>query len=256
MVSKKPILAVIIVVIVVGFAISYFADSPVLIVGINSLTMDKELIESKISEYYQNYLNREPDSAGLGFYKQRILEGNSFEWVEEQIKNSNEAKAIQFELEFEQKINEFYHKYLNREPDAEGLKYYKQEIIGGVSYDSIESEFKNSDEAKIVALYNKYLGRAPDPEGLDHYLQRLQEGESYQSIEELFKNSDEAKSFQFGLEVEAKITEFYHKYLNREPDPEGLNYWKQQIIEGKSYDWVENEFKNSEEAQLIQNYLQ
>jgi len=163
--------------------------------------MDKELIESKISEYYQNYLNREPDPAGLGFYKQRILEGNSFEWVEEQIKNSNEAKAIQFELEFEQKINEFYNKYLNREPDVEGLEYYKQEIIEGASYDSIESEFKNSDEAKIVVLYDKYLGRAPDPEGLDHYLQRLQEGESYQSIEELFKNSDETKSFQFGLVI-------------------------------------------------------
>jgi len=81
-------------------------------------------------------------------------------------------------------------------------------------------------------------------------------GESYQSIEELFKNSDETKSFQFGLEVEAKITEFYHKYLNREPDVEGLNYWKQKIFEGESYDWVENEFKNSEEAQLIKNYLQ
>ena len=79
-----------------------------------------------------------------------------------------------------------------------------------------------------------YLRRAPDIEGLNYYLQRLQEGESYRSIEELFINSDESKPIQFELEVEAKITEFYHKYLNREPDSEGLNFYKQKIILGSN----------------------
>ena len=49
-------------------------------------------IELEIMEYYNTYLNRDPDKAGLTHWKNTILnDGKSTDWVQNQIKNSPEA---------------------------------------------------------------------------------------------------------------------------------------------------------------------
>ena len=149
MAAKKTIVAIIIGIIIIGFTVFYFADNPVLTVALNTIIMDQDMIEKNIFEYYKKHLNREPDISGLSHFKQRILEGQSFEWVEEQIQNSEEAKVLRFNIEIESKITEFYNTYLKRQPDPEGMIYWKQQVLDGKSYDWIENEFKNSEEAKL-----------------------------------------------------------------------------------------------------------
>jgi len=53
-------------------------------------------------------------------------------------------------------------------------------------------------------------------------------------------------------QVESNITSVYNKILIREPDPEGMNHWKNFVInENKSIDWVEEQLLNSEERNSI-----
>jgi len=52
------------------------------------------------------------------------------------------------------------------------------------------------------------------------------------------------------LEIDSKITELYNKFLQRDPDSIGLNYFRYQIINGKSFTWLENELKNSKEYKM------
>ena len=109
------------------------------------MIMDENQIDKNIFEYYEEHMNRKPGITDLKYYKQKVLEGQSFEWVEEQIENSEEAKAIKIES----KITEFHNNYLKRQPDSVGMSYWKQQVLDGKSYDWIENEFKNSEEAKL-----------------------------------------------------------------------------------------------------------
>ncbi len=52
--------------------------------------------------------------------------------------------------------------------------------------------------------------------------------------------------------IEHEIKKLYNEILQRDPDPDGLKHWQNQISnEGKSIDWVENMLKNSEEAKSL-----
>lgn len=43
------------------------------------------------------------------------------------------------------------------------------------------------------------------------------------------------------ITAEAQVTELYHKILNRDPDSEGANYYKQEVINnGKSLHGLKN----------------
>jgi len=52
--------------------------------------------------------------------------------------------------------------------------------------------------------------------------------------------------------MDKKITEIFHKYLFREPDHESFTYFKQQIMNGMSYEWFEGVLKNCDESKQIQ----
>jgi len=52
-------------------------------------------------------------------------------------------------------------------------------------------------------------------------------------------------------QVKSDITAIYNEILLREPDPEGINHWKNFIInESKSIDWVKEQLLNSEEGKI------
>ena len=56
------------------------------------------------------------------------------------------------------------------------------------------------------------------------------------------------------LENEKKIHGLYEKYLFRKADPEGLFYFQRHLLGGKSFEWLENELKTSEEAKRMLSY--
>mgnify|MGYP001174111444 CR=1 FL=1 len=50
--------------------------------------------EPKIEEIYRKYLKRNVDPEGMHYYQMQIMEGESIKWVEEKIKNSEEASEL------------------------------------------------------------------------------------------------------------------------------------------------------------------
>ena len=57
----------------------------------NDLVRDDEL-EFKISQFYVNYLHREPSLSDLKYWKQLIQQEKKLSSIENEIKNSDEAK--------------------------------------------------------------------------------------------------------------------------------------------------------------------
>ena len=53
--------------------------------------------------------------------------------------------------------------------------------------------------------------------------------------------------------LRVKISELYTKHLHRKADLTGLDYFENQILEGKSLDWVEELMSNSEEGKNYWN---
>ena len=110
-----------------------------------------------------------------------------------------------------EKLDEFvkrlYQQILGRGYDEGGLKYWKEQIMAGTTYDAataarvgfFESEEyigKNkTNEQFVIDCYHAFLGREPEPEGLKYWTEKLDSGEySKQKVIDLgFGHSDEFK---------------------------------------------------------------
>jgi len=136
----------------------------------------------------------------------------------------------------------------NKSIDISTLKSNSENIVTNTAKQMLENE------KKIHGLYEKYLFRKADPEGLFYFQRHLLGGKSFEWLENELKTSEEAQSAQKGKELEPKIIILYKKYLRREPDLAGMNYFKKAILDGKSFEWLENELKTSEEAKRMLSY--
>ena len=117
----------------------------------NSVIMDDKQIEDEITQLYKSHLNREPDSAGMDLYKHAIVDGKSYQWVEETMKNSEEGKSLDMQSKisrYQKFITNTYQKYLDKDPNEISLDYYTTKMLEGDSYLLIESEIKNSEEGE------------------------------------------------------------------------------------------------------------
>lgn len=138
-------------------------------------------------------------------------------------------------------VTRFYHECLNREPDPEGLNGYikglkNHWISGGRLAEEffLSTEFNNfnkSDEDFLVILYQAFFDRKPDMQGFNGWLTALGNGYTRPAILKAFIRSDEFANLcnRYGIipqdPIEAFVTRFYRKCLNREPDLQGLEGW-------------------------------
>jgi hypothetical protein len=153
-------------------------------------------------------------------------------------------------------IRGIYEKYLQREPDADGLAYWVSQMQNGLSDEHLEAGFIGSaeyiqnhggtGEAWIIGMYEDLLGRAPDPNGLAYWLAQLQKGTSPVAI---------AYGFAASAEREAiRVTRDYQIYLGRNPSPAEVNYWVDQFVNhGASNEDVIAGFVGSAEY-FVKNY--
>ena len=102
----------------------------------------------------------------------------------------------------EWKIADLYRNILHRSPDAQGMTYFKDQVIHkGESLDWVENTIRDSPEAiavsKITQLYKTILNRDSDPEGMAYFqYEVLQNGKSYDWVEQQIRNSTEAKNLK------------------------------------------------------------
>jgi hypothetical protein len=83
-----------------------------------------------------------------------------------------------------QALDQLYEEVLGRNPDAEGLTYWVEQMSQGVTLQEVaqaisqSAEFKQlygtpSDEQLVEELYEAILDRAPETQGLSHWVQAL-----------------------------------------------------------------------------------
>ena len=163
------------------------------------------------------------------------------------------GRPVYSRREAEAVITRAYLEVLDRRPDSDGLRHYREILLrdGWSERDlirhlqrSAEARAVNPDEA-IARLYREVLGRDPDPHGLAHYRQKWREGWTRNAIREDLRRSREGRDVQ----IRNTITSAYREILGRDPDPGGYANYERLMREGRMSDrQLRDALRNSEEA--------
>jgi hypothetical protein len=174
-------------------------------------------------------------------------------------------------------VHRAYRDVLGREPDAEGLRYYRGRIVDdGWTEAQVRQDLRRSDEYKTRAsddraygtsqsradsivrrAYQDVLGRDADAQGLRYYRGRiLDEGWSAAQVRQDLRRSDEykARTSDEGSSVgmtraraQTIVRDAYRSVLNREPDPASEGYVEHVLRDGWSRADVERDLRRSAE---------
>ena len=136
---------------------------------------------------------------------------------------------------------------LDLEKEFEHL-YQIEKLIFNLIKNSEEYKFLEIKTRKITELYIRLLEKYPDKSEFYGYFRIFQEGKSIEEIENLIKNSEEYKSLKINTK---EITNLYLKLLERQPDRQGLNDYRNLLKEGKSIEEIENLIKKSKEYKSL-----
>ncbi len=156
-------------------------------------------------------------------------------------------------------VTRFYRLCLGRQPDADGLEYWIEQLSSGkitgadaARYFIFSPEFTNkkvSDLKFVAVMYSTFFDRDPDDQGQEFWLDLLDSGYNRLYVLAGFVNSEEYSELcdSYGLipgtidieptdlhpRVSDFVTRFYRLCLGREPDTNGLNTWVDNLTSGK-----------------------
>jgi len=179
-----------------------------------------------------------------------------------------------------QVVTYMFRKYLDRNPDQEGLEYYKKALLDGLSIVDLINSISGSEEAlqkknashnkvvlilpineidTIIALsYRLYLQREPDEEGKQHYRSAIEDGMTLSELTEALSSSPEAKKRKGGHnrvvptlsvnDIDTMIALSYRLHLQREPDEEGKQHYRSAIEDGMTLSELTEVLSSSTEA--------
>ena len=104
-------------------------------------------------------------------------------------------------------------------------------------------------KSQITNLYETIFEEIPDPDTLESLILRYkQNNNSIDAVENYLRSDKKFKKLSVELETELKVAELYYNILERMPDEEGMNFYKNQLLQNnKSLKSIEDEFKNSDE---------
>jgi len=104
-------------------------------------------------------------------------------------------------------------------------------------------------ESKIINVYKMIFDEVPDSDTYDSLiLNYKQNNNSIDSVEEYLRNTEKFKKLSAELEKELEVAELYYNILERMPDKEGLNFYKNQLVnKTQSLESLAITFRNSDE---------
>jgi len=234
-----------------------------------------DLVEAFVTRFYQQCLNRVPETAGLNGWVNALKHGTQ--------SGANVANGFIFSQEFIDRntLNEefvviLYRAFFGREPDAGGYAGWvdalfrgksRQEVLDGFIY---STEFENlcdrygikpypeasstdgDVEGFVTRYYQQCLGREPDAPGLEGWANALING--------TLSGSDVANRFIFSQEFinrntsnEEFVTILYRAFFDREPDSPGYNGHVNGLYNGVSRQAILNGFIYSIEFENLCN---
>jgi TorA maturation chaperone TorD len=132
-------------------------------------------------------------------------------------------------------VQRAYREVLDRAPDPQGLRDYRNRLLReGWTERRLIEELQRSAEARsinpdqaISRMYRDELGREPDPDGLNHYRQLWRDGWTQGRIREDLRRSPEGRQAATRL----MIARLYRELLGREPDTAGLADYERLVRE-------------------------
>jgi peptidoglycan-N-acetylglucosamine deacetylase len=99
---------------------------------------------------------------------------------------------------------------------------------------------------QIARLYQAYFGRQPDEAGWEYWSKVFSQGRSLGEISNWFAQSSEFATV--GSLGDADVVNFVYRHvLEREPDPDGADYWVGQLSHGLTRGQLVVEFSESDE---------
>lgn len=91
----------------------------------------------------------------------------------------------------------------------------------------------------LSRMYDVYFNRFPDADGVRYWSQRLATNMTVMTLSQFFYDSPEfGQLFDKNLSDEEFLRLVYRNGFERDPDAAGLQYWVDQLAQGKSRSWA------------------
>jgi len=209
--------------------------------------------DAVIKRAFRDILKREPTSTEMRRYRSLMRDAY---WTEADVRE--DVRAIRDRKDGwdrppsdpDRIIRRAYRDILQREPDPDGLRHYRIEMIdnGWTEQDvrralrtSAEHEKVRQESADRVVrrAYQDLLGREPDEGGLTRYrTEMLRNGWTERDVREAIRRSPEYREKNMMTRDKAVeiVTRAYRSVLGRDPDPAGLESYVQGVLRSK---WTE-----------------
>jgi hypothetical protein len=212
-----------------------------------SSSQSAERQDAVIRRAFRDILRREPSSPEMRRY--RSLMSDAY-WTEAEVRD--DVRSIRDpggrpggrEIDYDRVIRRAYQDILHREPDAEGLRHYRREMIdnGWTEHDvrralgtSAEREGVKRDSADRIVrrAYQDLLGREPDQRGLEQYRNEiLRNGWSERQVRDALMKSPEYRQRNTMTRAKAEdiVNRAYRSVLGRDADPAGMSGYVQRVM--------------------------
>ena len=198
------------------------------LVGYDFITSDefknkKYSDEAFVEKMYKTFFDRDPDVTGKQHWINSLKSGVSREEVAAGFANSKEFSDICNSYGISQGTVKAPANKNNKQNNNTNNKH---------PYFVIDSTNVNTQslDAYVERLYNVVLKRNSDPSGKEHWRKGIIEGKKYDAVTVArigFFSSEEYIAKQ--KTDEDFITDAYHAFFGREPDPAGFEYWKNEL---------------------------
>jgi hypothetical protein len=152
-----------------------------------------------LEHLYEDTLHRHGDDDGLRYWEDQLEHGHSRVDVALGFVESHEHIFHLFDAD----VAGLYSGLLNRNPDGEGLHYFRDALERGATLDDVAKAFLASPEyqaksagvssaAYVEDLYEHVLGRRADDGGLHYWQDQLEHGGSRAAVAVAIAHSPEA----------------------------------------------------------------
>jgi TorA maturation chaperone TorD len=203
--------------------------------------------DAAIKRAFRDVLHREPNSSEMRRYRGLMTEDHwSEDDVRSDLKSRNDYRAYAGNptMDVDKIIRRAYDDILHREPDQQGLRHYRTEMIdnGWTERDVREAlrkstehdSVKQSSADRIVKrAYQDVLGRDPDYNGLVQYRNRItDDGWDEHDVREALMKSPEyrQKNAMTREKAEEIVRRAYRSVLEREADAAGMQGYVQRVL--------------------------
>ena len=209
--------------------------------------------ESFVKQQYLDFLGLDADDYGLNYWLSEMSAGTKT--------HADVVNFFVFSDEFQNQVapvSRLYQAYFLRIPDTQGLSYWINQKLAGVSLAEISNtfstvdEFTNmygpkTDEEFVQLVYQNVLGRQPDGSGLSYWVNdRLGNGDSRGTVMISFSESSEYQTTKLN---NIRVIAFNYGILRRAPDSEGFGYWVAKLDAGEQPNDLINSFIDSADYQ-------